>query len=188
VLVLVLRGGADVLVGVGGGTGVSVLAGGTTGVSVLAGGTTGVSVLAGGGTLVDVLTTFVGIDVSGGLGVFVAVDGAGVLVRVGWSPPTGVGVNVVGCGVSVGVGAIATNVAEGSIEGTVPITGVSLGPSMAERGVTVGWDVISALPGVVVGAFCAAAITITSLVGTLAITNGVGLSRACAAAVARSAA
>jgi hypothetical protein len=70
-------------------------------------------------------------------------------------------------GVSIGVGTIATSVSTGvATGGTVPITGVSVGPSTAARGVTVGWGVISALPGVVVGAFCAAAITITSLVGT----------------------
>ena len=97
--------------------------------------------------------------------------------------------NVGGRGVSVGVGTIATSVALGvAIGDGVPITGVSVGPSTAGRGVTVGCAVISALPGVVVGAFCGAAITITSLVGTLATTSGVGLSKACAASVARSAA
>ena len=110
------------------------------------------------------------------------------MVRVGWVSPIGVGVNVGGRGVSVVVGAITTNVAGGTTEGTVPISGVSVGPSMAGRGVTVSWGVISALPGVVVGAFCAAAITITSLVGIFATTSGVGLSKACAASVARSAA
>ena len=109
-------------------------------------------------------------------------------MRVGWAPPVGVGVNVSERGVSVGVDTIATNVADGTTEGTVPITGVTVSPSMAGRGVTVSWGVIIALPGVVVGAFCAAAITITSLVGTLATTSGVGLSKACAASVARSAA
>lgn len=121
---------------------------------------------------------------------FVAVAGAGVLVRVAWLPPTGVGVNVDKRGVSVGVVAIATSVATGvATGGTVPITGVSVGPEASRRGVTVGGrGVMSALPGVVVGAFCAAAITITSLVGTLAITSGVGLSNDCAVSVARSAA
>jgi hypothetical protein len=102
---------------------------------------------------------------------------------------TGVGVEVDKRGVSVSVGPIATSVAAGDAAGgTVPITGVSVGPSATGRGVTVGRGVISALPGVVVGAFCAAAITITSLVGTSAITSGVGLSNDCAISVARSAA
>jgi hypothetical protein len=183
---LVSRGcGTGVLVLVGGGTAVSVLVGGGTAVLVLV---AGGSAVADGTALVGVRATFVGVDVSAGRGELVGVGGGtGVLVRVGGAPPTGVAVGVGKLGVSVGT--IATSVATGvSAGGTVPITGVLVGPNTAERGVTVGWGVIKALPGVVVGAFCGAAITITSLVETMAATSGVGLSNACAASVARSAA
>jgi hypothetical protein len=91
--------------------------------------------------------------------------------------------------VSVGVvGRTATLVTPGS---WVLITDVLVGPALVGRGVTVGWGVISALPGVFVGAFPGAAITTTSSVGMLARFAGVGLrllwvARSAAAALAAS--
>jgi hypothetical protein len=116
--------------------------------------------------------------------VLVAVACRGVLVRCGFTT-TGVSLGT-GLGVLVGVPAAATTeVAAGS---RVLITGVLLGPPISERGVTVGCAVMSALPGVLVGAFWGAAITITSSVGMLPTAAEVGPRVACAVSVARSAA
>jgi hypothetical protein len=184
-------GGTRVLVGAGGVSVGGADVGGVSvgGVSVGTGVGTGVGTTVGGlvGTAVGLFGVRVLVAVGGAL-VAVSVGGTSVAVLVGVvRPPASdvlVGV-VAGKPVSVGVGELAT--ATTSSVGVLS-TGVLVGWVTAGRGVTVGTWVMIMLPGVFVGAFCGAAITITSSVGRLARSAGVGLCWLIAVAVARSAA